>query len=166
MLTPPCGRPRIIPLDNAFSIPERPTKWTPRSCSWLSRDSGNHSSCANHMTLYFWMHCLWNMEVFLNPCKLWVATVNFLLIDAKVKIRIREQSKDLKSRHVHVDFCLALVGNSMLLWWFWLVCPARMNEWKDIYCRWKKAYSAIKQIQKGDMDLLRSKANPFPPKVQ
>ena len=43
---------------------------------------------------------------------------------------------------------------------------ALWNEMKDIYCKWKKAYSVIKQIQKGDMDLLQSKANPFPPKVQ
>ena len=28
------------------------------------------------------------------------------------------------------------------------------NEWIDIYCKWEKAYSAIKHIQKDDMDLL------------
>ena len=37
----------------------------------------------------------------------------------------------------------------------------RMNEWKDIYCKWKKTKNAINQIQKGDMDLIQGTTNPF-----
>ena len=89
ILTPPKGLPVRMLEEIASSIPLLATKFVPSCCSCGSCFSCNHSSCANQMPPWFWIHDLWYGSDFLKPCRLCDAMVisEFNVVAANEKER-------------------------------------------------------------------------------